>query len=88
VQRHLPDLEVRSGGSTSVDITRRGIDKAYGMSKLAELTGVPFEQMVFVGDRLDPDGNDFPVVALGIPTRAVEGWHDTAAIVEEFLAAR
>jgi phosphomannomutase len=88
VQRHLPDLEVRSGGSTSVDITRRGIDKAYGMSKLAELTGVPFEQMVFVGDRLDPDGNDFPVVALGIATRAVEGWHDTAAIVEEFLAAR
>jgi len=88
VQRHLDDLEVRSGGSTSVDITRRGIDKAYGMRKLAELTGIPFEQMLFVGDRLDPDGNDFPVIALGIPTRAVEGWEDTAAVVEEFLANR
>ena len=88
VQAHLDDLEVRSGGSTSVDITRQGIDKAYGMSKLAELTGIPFEQMLFVGDRLDPDGNDFPVIALGIPTRAVEGWEDTAALVEEFLAAR
>jgi phosphomannomutase len=88
VQRHLPDLEVRSGGSTSVDITRQGIDKAYGMAKLAELTGIPFEQMLFVGDRLDPDGNDFPVIALGIPTRAVEGWEDTAEVVEEFLAAR
>jgi phosphomannomutase len=88
VQQHLPDLEVRSGGSTSVDITRRGIDKAYGMSKLAELTGVPFEQMLFVGDRLDPDGNDFPVVALGIPTQAVEGWEETADVVERFLAAR
>jgi phosphomannomutase len=88
VQQHLPDLEVRSGGSTSVDITRRGIDKAYGMRKLAELTGIPFDQMLFVGDRLDPDGNDFPVVALGIPTHAVEGWEDTAAVVEEFLAAR
>jgi hypothetical protein len=88
VQQHLPDLEVRSGGSTSVDITRRGIDKAYGMSKLAELTGVPFEHMLFVGDRLDPDGNDFPVVALGIPTRAVDGWEQTAVVVEEFLAAR
>ncbi len=84
----LPELEVRSGGSTSIDITRRGIDKAYGMRKLAELTGIPFEQMVFVGDRLDPDGNDFPVVALGIPTHAVESWHDTARYVEEFLAAR
>ncbi|MEO5921155.1 MAG: HAD-IIB family hydrolase [Pseudolysinimonas sp.] len=88
VEPLLPDLEVRSGGSTSVDITRRGIDKAYGMRRLAELTGIPFEQMIFVGDRLDPDGNDFPVVALGIPTHAVEGWEDTAAFVEEFLAQR
>jgi phosphomannomutase len=88
VQLHLDDLEVRSGGSTSIDITRRGIDKAYGMSKLAELTGIPFDQMLFVGDRLDPDGNDFPVIALGIPTRAVEGWEDTAAVVEQFLADR
>lgn len=88
VQQRLPELEVRSGGSTSVDITRRGIDKAYGMSRLAELTGIPFEEMLFVGDRLDPDGNDFPVVALGIPTRAVEGWEDTADVVEQFLAVR
>jgi phosphomannomutase len=88
VQQHLPDLEVRSGGSTSIDITRRGIDKAYGMRKLSELTGIPFEQMLFVGDRLDPDGNDFPVIALGIPTRAVDGWQATATVVEEFLASR
>lgn len=88
VQQHLPDLEVRSGGSTSVDITRRGIDKAYGMSRLADLTGIPFDQMLFVGDRLDPDGNDFPVIALGIPTRAVEGWEHTAAVVKDFLSER
>lgn len=88
VEPHLPELEVRSGGSTSIDITRRGIDKAYGMRKLSELTGIGFDEMLFVGDRLDPDGNDFPVIALGIPTRAVEGWEDTAEVVEEFLAAR
>jgi HAD superfamily hydrolase (TIGR01484 family) len=88
VQAHLDDLEVRSGGSTSVDITRRGIDKAYGMARLSELTGIPFDQMLFVGDRLDPDGNDFPVIALGIPTQAVEGWEDTAEVVEQFLATR
>ncbi len=86
VQLLLPGLEVRSGGSTSIDITRRGIDKAYGMTKLAELTGIPFDEMLFVGDRLDPDGNDFPVIALGIPTHAVTGWEDTARFVEGFLA--
>jgi HAD superfamily hydrolase (TIGR01484 family) len=86
VAAQLPDLEVRSGGSTSVDITREGIDKAYGMTRLAELTGIPLAEMLFVGDRLDEGGNDYPVKALGVPTHAVEGWHDTAAFVEAFLA--
>lgn len=85
VAARLPDLEVRSGGSTSVDITRRGIDKAYGMRKLAEHTGVPLEDMLFVGDRLDPDGNDYPVLALGVECRAVEGWEDTAVFLEQLL---
>lgn len=88
VQKLLPNLEVRSGGSTSVDITRRGIDKAYGMKKLADLTGIAIDDMLFVGDRLDPEGNDYPVKALGVPTHAVENWHDTAEFIEEFLASR
>src|SRR3954470_7659187 len=86
VQALLPDLEVRSGGSTSVDITRRGIDKAYGMQRLREVTGIPFDDMLFVGDRLDPDGNDFPVKALGVPTRAVDGWEETVAVVAGIVA--
>ncbi|MFV0433125.1 MAG: HAD-IIB family hydrolase [Leucobacter sp.] len=85
VAERLPGLEVRSGGSTSVDITRRGIDKAYGMRKLEAHTGIPLAEMLFVGDRLDPDGNDFPVKALGVPCRAVEGWEDTAEFLERML---
>ena len=86
VQQRLPDLEVRSGGSTSVDITREGIDKAYGMRKLAELTGIPYDETVFVGDRLDPAGNDYPVTSLGIPTIAVTGWEDTVGVIEKIVA--
>ena len=78
VAARIPDLEVRSGGSTSVDITHRGIDKAYGMRQLSEQTGIPLDDMLFVGDRLDPDGNDYPVLAMGVECRAVEGWEDTA----------
>lgn len=62
----LPDLEVRSGGSTSVDITERGIDKSYGMTRLSEQTGIPLDDMLFIGDRLDPAGNDYPVLAMGV----------------------
>jgi len=81
----LPDLEVRSGGSTSVDITHAGIDKAYGMNKLAEVTGIPLEDMLFVGDRLDPDGNDYPVLAMGVACHAVEGWEETAEFLDGLL---
>ena len=87
VQERLPDLEVRSGGSTSVDITRRGIDKAYGMRRLAELTAIPVEDMLFVGDRLDPDGNDYPVKSVGVPTRAVSGWEETVDVIDGIVAA-
>ncbi|WP_258566673.1 HAD-IIB family hydrolase [Leucobacter luti] len=85
VAARLPELEVRSGGSTSVDITRRGIDKAYGMRKLEEHTGISLDEMLFVGDRLDPDGNDYPVLALGVTCHAVTGWEDTVAFLDELL---
>ncbi|HEX5729047.1 HAD-IIB family hydrolase [Microbacterium sp.] len=85
VAAQIPDLEVRSGGSTSVDITHRGIDKAYGMRRLAEQTGIALDDMLFVGDRLDPDGNDYPVLAIGVPCHAVEGWEDTAEFLDELL---
>jgi len=85
VAERIPDLEVRSGGSTSVDITQRGIDKAYGMRQLAEQTGIPLDDMLFVGDRLDPDGNDYPVLAMGVECQAVEGWEDTAEFLDGLI---
>ncbi|MCK6080335.1 HAD-IIB family hydrolase [Microbacterium sp. EYE_5] len=85
VAARIPDLEVRSGGSTSVDITHRGIDKAYGMRKLAEQTGIHLDDMLFVGDRLDEHGNDYPVLAMGVTCHAVEGWEDTAAYLDDLI---
>lgn len=85
VAARLPDLEVRSGGSTSVDITERGIDKAFGMRRLAEQTGIDLGDMLFVGDRLDEAGNDYPVLAMGVACQAVEGWPDTAAFLEQLI---
>jgi phosphomannomutase len=84
-QARLPQLEVRSGGSTSVDITRRGIDKAYGMRRLMELTGVSLEEVLFIGDRLDVGGNDRPVLDMGIECRAVHGPADTEVVIGQLL---
>lgn len=86
VAARLPELEVRSGGSTSVDITRRGVDKAFGMRQLAEHTGIGLDEMLFIGDRLDEGGNDYPVKALGVRCVAVSGWEETPAVVRDLIA--
>ncbi|GGM57221.1 HAD-IIB family hydrolase [Microbacterium saperdae] len=85
VAARLPGLEVRSGGSTSIDITQAGIDKAFGMRELAVRTGIPLTSMLFYGDRLDEGGNDYPVLAIGVPSVAVEGWEDTADKLDALL---
>jgi len=87
IARDLPDLEVRAGGSTSIDVTRHGIDKAYGIREYAKRIRVEFPNILFVGDRLEPGGNDFPVIALGVQTHAVTGPDETTTWAREFVAS-
>jgi hypothetical protein len=58
------------------------------MSRLAEITEIGLDQMLFIGDRLDPEGNDFPVKRLGVDTHAVTGWLDTAEYLVQLLHMR
>ncbi|MDR0435949.1 MAG: HAD-IIB family hydrolase [Propionibacteriaceae bacterium] len=85
VAADLPDLEVAGGGSTSIDVTRKGIDKAYGMRQLALQTGYALHDMVFIGDRIVPGGNDYPVYELGVPTIPVTGPADTLRVIARLI---
>ena len=78
----LPGFSVRIGGSTSIDITREGIDKAYGMRKLAQAAQVSFAEMIFIGDAVYPGGNDYPVREAGIDTIAVYDIAQTKRVIE------
>lgn len=81
----LPDLEVRIGGTTSTDITKPGIDKAYGMHKLINAIEISKNDILFFGDKLEEGGNDFPVRAMGIDSVAVNGWETTAYALDGVL---
>lgn len=86
VADRVPELEVRGGGSTSVDVTRKGVDKSYGMEKIKAELGLENGDILFVGDRLDVGGNDYPVKAMGIGCVAVEEWQHTAIFVRGLIA--
>ena len=82
----LPDFSVRMGGSTSIDVTLPGIDKAYGIRKLHEILGVPIEQMLYIGDALFPGGNDYPVRATGAECIQVANPDETKRVIEAITA--
>lgn len=81
----LPDLEVRIGGTTSTDVTLPGIDKAYGMEKLIQAIEISKDEILFIGDKLQEGGNDYPVKAMGIDVIEVDGWETTAYVIEGIL---
>lgn len=85
LERRLPEFSEGANGSTSVDITRKGITKAYGVKRLAELSGIPIAQMLYVGDALDEGGNDSVVKETGIPTHAVFGPEETSELITRLL---
>jgi HAD superfamily hydrolase (TIGR01484 family) len=84
--RRLPDLEVHVGGTTSVDVTQAGIDKAYGMRKLMAVLDLASDDILFFGDKLEEGGNDYPVRAIGIDSIAVKSWEETALALEAIVA--
>jgi phosphomannomutase len=83
----IPEFEVRVGGVTSIDVTKLGIDKAYGMKKLMEMLGIGKEDILFIGDRLQKGGNDYPVKEFGIDSLEISKWQETAVAVEAILHA-
>ena len=68
LRQRLPDLSINMGGSTSIDITQKGVDKAYGLKKLRDASGIALEAMMFIGDAIFPGGNDYPAKELGLDT--------------------
>jgi len=86
LQKMLPDLSINVGGSTSIDITRKGIDKAYGLRRLTEVTGLKPTEILFLGDAMYEGGNDYPVKAAGIDSIAVRDVAETRSVVAGIIA--
>jgi HAD superfamily hydrolase (TIGR01484 family) len=86
LDRLIPEFSVRLGGSTSVDVTKPGIDKAFGIRKLRDILGIPIADMIFVGDALFPGGNDYPAKEAGVACIQVRDPEDTKRVIETMLA--
>ncbi len=82
----LPGFDIKLGGSTSIDITKRGVNKAFGIRKLSEQTDTAIADMIYIGDQLSNGGNDEAVKETGIATHPVQGPSETKEFIRSLLA--
>jgi phosphomannomutase len=82
----IPQFSVRLGGATSVDVTKQGIDKGYGIRKLRDILEIPIDQMIFIGDAVFPGGNDYPAKEAGAPSIEIKDPHETKRVIEAIVA--
>ena len=82
----IPEFSVRMGGATSIDVTKPGIDKAYGIRKLRDLLGISLKEMIYIGDALFVGGNDYPAEEAGVVSIPVQGPHETKRVTEAIIA--
>jgi phosphomannomutase len=82
----LSGFSVRLGGSTSIDVTKPGIDKAYGIRKLRDILGIAIEEMIFIGDALFPGGNDYPAKEAGVDSIRCRDPLETQRLIEAIVA--
>jgi HAD superfamily hydrolase (TIGR01484 family) len=81
----IPAFSVRLGGATSIDVTRPGIDKAYGIRKLRDILGISLKEMIYIGDALFAGGNDYPAEQAGVVSIPVRGPSETKRVVEAII---
>jgi len=82
----IPGFSVRLGGATSIDVTKPGIDKAYGIRKLRDLLGISLKEMIYVGDALFVGGNDYPAEEAGVVCISVRGPNETKCVAAAIIA--
>jgi HAD superfamily hydrolase (TIGR01484 family) len=82
----IPEFSVRMGGATSIDVTKPGIDKAYGIRKLRDILDIPMSEMLFIGDAIFEGGNDYPAEQAGVDCIPVRGPDETKLVIETIIA--
>ncbi|MDD3531546.1 MAG: HAD-IIB family hydrolase [Candidatus Pacebacteria bacterium] len=83
----LSGFSVGIGGATSIDVSKRGVDKAYGLRKLCERLGLKESDALYVGDELEKGGNDEAVYKTEAHTKAVKDPLETERYIKSLLNA-
>lgn len=85
LEKYLSEFEVRLGGLTSIDITRKGVDKAFGVEQIMQTLNITKNEIIFIGDALYEGGNDHAVKKTGVETVEVSDPTETSYFISNIL---
>ena len=81
----LPEFDIKIGGATSIDITKKGINKAFAVNNFIKILNISKNDLIFFGDALFPDGNDEIVRETGVVCQKVSNPQDTILYLRDII---
>lgn len=85
LQKKLSSYDVTMGGTTSVDVTLKGINKKYGVDELMKRLHISKDDVVYVGDAIFKGGNDYAAVEMGLDRIQVKDHEETKTWIRGIL---
>ncbi len=86
LRQYLPEdrYEIRIGGTTSIDVTKKGFDKEWALREFLKYNQLSPGEVLFIGDKLYPGGNDYPAAKV-VDCIAVKNPEDTLQKLKQLL---
>jgi len=85
LKKYLPGFEVSIGGTTSIDVTRKDVNKTLCVRKLKARLGVEKKHMLYVGDALFKGGNDYIMRSTNITCIPVSSPKDAKMLIRRII---
>lgn len=83
---YIPEFEIRTGGTTSIDVTKKGIDKSHSLSKIKHYLGIKKDEIIYIGDSIFPGGNDYAMKLAGVDCIETTGPTQTMEIIKKLMS--
>lgn len=85
LQEFLPDFEIKVGGTTSIDVNKKGIDRAYGIRRIRNELNVSEDLIIYVGNSLKPGEKDNIVLTTRAQCYEVEDVEETKQFIRRVI---
>lgn len=85
LKKLLPGFEIRQGGFTSIDVTKKGVDKGYAIKRLIRILKISKKDVLFLGDAIFPGGNDYAAKKTGVECIRISGPGETKKILKRVI---